>query len=321
MNWKTIDKILKNYLKKYKNKQFELKDNIQAIFDLGITDLGKIVNKTDLSRFKRYLENSKDLVKKNDYVAYLIKKYINRSRISYKDLLNIMILTEYAKFETDIYENQIDTFENISQSVYVDTKKQCEKYGFKSDGWKWHDAAVLAYLLLPNEKGLLYLEQVNSVTIYNAGQIYKQASIDISQGKIPNVNNEIYTNIFDKQRRAEINIKKDDNQKDKFSGYIDNQSTFLINQLKKEIFEHYDVKYCKFMSIHDSRRTKMCASLDGQIFKVNELNVYSRYSAMDGRDVTYRTVGMVVGENLPPILNSFHYCRSWIEPTRGIDEK
>lgn len=129
-----------------------------------------------------------------------------------------MILVEYAKFETNLWQDEIDTFENITEVVYIDTKKQCERHKFKSDGWKWHDAGVLAYLLLPNEKGLLYLEQVNSVTIYNASLIYKQASIDISQGKVPNVNSEIYKNIFDKQRRAEINIKKDDKQKDKFSG-------------------------------------------------------------------------------------------------------
>ena len=55
---------------------------------------------------------------------------------------------------------------------------------------------------------------------------------------------------------------------------------------------------------------KMCNSLEGQVFYLNKMNTYQRYSDLDNRIVTYHTKGLVVGENLPPISNHFHWCRS-----------
>ena len=53
----------------------------------------------------------------------------------------------------------------------------------------------------------------------------------------------------------------------------------------------------------DKVTTLMCESLDQQEFYIDKLNVYDRYSAMDKRNVVYRTQGLKVGENLPPITN------------------
>ena len=62
----------------------------------------------------------------------------------------------------------------------------------------------------------------------------------------------------------------------------------------------------------DKRTTKMCESLNNQIFYLDKVNTYQRYSDYDKRIVTYTTKGLVVGENLPPISNHFHWCRSTI---------
>lgn len=56
----------------------------------------------------------------------------------------------------------------------------------------------------------------------------------------------------------------------------------------------------------------MCETLDNQLFYLDEMNTYQRYSEADKRIVTYHTKGMVLGENLPPISNHFHWCRSTI---------
>ena len=84
-----------------------------------------------------------------------------------------------------------------------------------------------------------------------------------------------------------------------------------------EMYKLYGFEYCKFIARIDKVTTEMCRTLDGQIFNLTELNVYSRYSSLDKQDVTYRTMGMKTGDNLPPINNHIHHCRSHIEPWKG----
>ena len=179
---------------------------------------------------------------------------------------------------------------------------------------------ILALLLLPNEKGTTYYEQNDAQTIYNAEQISKQVTVDIMANQEPDIRDDGYTLLFDRQKRQEINKKKDDKQQDKYSGIIDSESTFIINQVKLALYGAYDFHYCQFVGIEDDKQTEMCKSLNGQIFKLDELNVYSRYSSLDKKDAVYHTIGMVVGENLPPITNHVHACRSWITVYKGIEE-
>ena len=110
MDWDYVDKILNKYLLTYKKKQNILKDNIQDIFNIPIEDLNKRLNKSDLARFKRFIANNKDYIKDNMYIYYMTNKYGNKMIVSYKDMLKVMLLIEYAKFENDIKEDQIDIF-------------------------------------------------------------------------------------------------------------------------------------------------------------------------------------------------------------------
>ena len=298
MDWNKVDKELQKYLKIYKRKQLDLKDNIQSILDLGIEDYNAIVSKSDLSRFKRFLEKNDELVKNNDYIAYTLQKYLKKTKITYYELIKVMILVEYGKFEAEIYPYQLDTLETIVNNVAIDIKYNCEKLTKKRISIHPWDI-VLAYLLTPNEKGLTYQEQNNANTIYNAEEMYKQVIVK------PDLDY-----VLDKQRNREI-AKKKDNQE--YYGYIDDESTFLINNLMVEMYKKYGFEYCKFVARIDKVTTEMCKTLNGQIFNLTELNVYSRYSSLDKADVVYRTMGMKTGDNLPPINNHIHHCRSHIE--------
>lgn len=305
MDWNKVDTELAKYLKTYKRKQLDLKDNLQNILDLGITDYNAIVTKADLSRFKRFLEKNKELVKQNDYIAYMTQKYLNKSKINYYELVRIMILVEYGVFEHNISPYQLDTLENIVNVTYEDIKTMCEKKSKKRPNiLPWVIAG--AYLLRPNEKGLTYQEQNNANTIYNAEEMYKKIIIGFDMDPI-----------LENQRKREITKKKDTEE---YHGYIDDESTYLINNVMAETYKAYDFEYCKFVAKMDSRTTKMCKSLDRQLFSLTKLNTYKRYSDLDGKKVIYRTIGMKSGENLPPIINHFHWCRSHIEPW-SRDEK
>lgn len=305
MDWNKVDTELAKYLKTYKRKQLDLKDNIQSILDLGIEDYNAIVTKTDLSRFKRFLEKNKELIKQNDYISYMAQKYLNKSKINYYELVRIMILVEYGVFEQNISQYQLDTLESIVNITYEDIKALCEKESKKRPKiLPWVIAG--AYLLRPNEKGLTYQEQNNANTIYNAEEMYKNVIVGFDIDKI-----------LEKQRKREINKKKDSAE---FHGYIDDESTYLINNVMVETYKAYGFEYCKFVAKIDEVTTEMCRTLNGQIFNLTELNVYSRYSKLDDKDVVYRTMGMQTGDNLPPINNSIHRCRSHIVPYKGLDK-
>ena len=323
MDWKFVDSVLEKYRQQYSAEQNDLKDDLEnELIKYGkITDLYGIVSDNDLSRFKRFLERNEEYIKENDYCNYKVDKIKNKKRIKYKEMLDIIILVLFTKFQKEIYPKRYDTLAEIGSNVYSSTIKECEKLGHKPVGKiPLLDDLLILYLLLPNEKGTTYQEQNNAQTIYNAEQISKQVTIDIMSSITPDIRADRYTLMFDRFKRQEINKKKDQNQKDKYSGIIDDQSTFVSNQIKLELFKIYGFNYCEFIGIEDERQTEMCKSLSGQMFNLTELNVYSRYSSLDKADIVYHTIGMVVGENLPPITNHKHACRSFIMPVESAVE-
>ena len=72
------------------------------------------------------------------------------------------------------------------------------------------------------------------------------------------------------------------------TGFIEN----LIDEKKmfsnKEIILLFNRIIGNFIAVNDDKTTLMCETLNGQEFKINELNVYDRYSAMDKKNVVYR---------------------------------
>lgn len=317
MDWKFVDNVLEKYRQEYSAKQNDLKDELENEFiKYGkIDNLFGIVSESDLDRFKRFLERNEDYIKENGYCGYKVGKIKSRKRITYKEMLDIIVLVLFTKFQKEIYRSRYDTLSTIGSNVYSSTIKECEKLGHKPSGEiPLLDDLLIMYLLLPNEKGTTYQEQNDAQTIYNAEQISKQVTIDIMSKIAPDINADRYSILFERIKRQEINRKKDNKQKDKYSGIIDDQSTFIINQIKLQLLKLFGFRHCEFIGIEDERQTLMCKSLSNQIFNLTELNVYKRYSSIDKAEIEYKTVGMVVGENLPPITNHKHACRSFIMP-------
>ena len=69
----------------------------------------------------------------------------------------------------------------------------------------------------------------------------------------------------------------------------------------------------KFVAVMDNRTTDMCRSLNGQVFNVNGWNTFKRYSDYSKGERKYKCFGFVLGLNLPPITDHYHYCRSTIQ--------
>ena len=65
-----------------------------------------------------------------------------------------------------------------------------------------------------------------------------------------------------------------------------------------------------FVAEVDNRTTKMCLSLDQQIFHTKAWNTFTRYSDYYKSNHTFKWFGLERGLNMPPITDHFHWCRS-----------
>ena len=112
--------------------------------------------------------------------------------------------------------------------------------------------------------------------------------------------------LLEKQRNRMVNIHDG-----KESGAIVDLAHQLWNQMYIEPYRSENVQV-RFIAAMDNVTTKMCKGMDNMLFYTNDWNRYYRYSDLDKRDVLYTTFGLVRGENLPPIDNHFHWCRSTV---------
>ena len=78
------------------------------------------------------------------------------------------------------------------------------------------------------------------------------------------------------------------------------------------IYSFDDKAKVRFCGINDEKQTDMCKSLDNQEFYIHDWNEFWRYSKSNDSIVKYRCYGLVLGLNLPPINDGFHWCRSYI---------
>ncbi len=231
-------------------------------------------------------------------------------------------------------------FASILSIVYKTAQKQVPNA--KLEQVRPLNILKIELMNLPNHLGWIWSDYVMNEITYNANQILKQYSIDLAQG---NVVLENYRKILDKQQRMHLNITTIEKQlkeierktkaldieleadkkkqeefqqeikelKEKYSGAVESQINFLVNQCLYLVFQDAEVEKVIFLGVNDNRQTRMCHSLDGQEFWLNKINKFERYSDSVARIIEYEVFGLVSGINLPPIDDHTHYCRSVIE--------
>lgn len=303
--WKDVDKYLKSYLKEYKKVNINTQDKLQVFFDsLDITykEINKNVPLDVKKRLDRYIVNLKEKGLICGYFGYIARLIYSRKNVTYKELIKFVI--------NSIYLEENSKMENFDNAYFYDVCERAYEQGLndikKIKHNKLNIATFYTILNIPlfdtSIKSYLY-----SLALTNASELYKQVLINLQLQKDLKVDSKHFIELFDKQINRFININDD-----KYSGAIVNITESLVNNAYLQAGIDNDVKKCRFINEDDKRTTKMCASLDNQLFYLNKMNTYRRYSDIDGRIVTYRTQGLVLGENLPPIKNHFHWCRSTI---------
>lgn len=317
--WEAVDKLLSTHFVDNRKLTRELKDNIQEIFyeiNFGYEELVDYATTTTLSYFRRRATRFLELEGISEYTNYLIKKYVNKKKLLNKDICLALILMEYEKKQIKLNEKEFDLFNNIAEVSYNQGQEDAMEVLGNRKYKPFPHPFLLMLLAMPSYRGYVWKDYVEGNVVYNAKQIYTQMVLNIQQNRGLNIDDDIFDEIFSKQDKRYLNKKTFDSI-DKYSGSLDNYVVYLTNSCALEGMKRQGVKKVRFIATKDEKTTDMCGSLDNQVFDIDGWNKYSRYSKDDDANIIYTTYGLKQGENLPPIENGYHHCRSTIYPERN----
>ena len=281
--WNYVDSELKKYYKKHKTNDKELEYRIQNVFNMGFIyeDLFKYANKDILKQFKTRIRLFKEKYKQKDYVSYMVNKYQNRTLVKNNEVLRVMLMMEYAEVYMKDYEEQIKLFEKVSEAVVKVSNAEVEykakgikpiKRKIKRHPFVYEHIFLLHFLAMPNNLGVTWDEHVASIIDYNSDQCYKQAVIDLRELQTkPKETLEVHVDLIDKQTKREIDYRPAN--KNTFTGQIDNEMAYIINEMRRQIYEYYGVKEVRIKGVLDRATCEKCEGYIGQIFKLEDIEV------------------------------------------------
>jgi len=308
--WDKIDNELNKYSKVF---NYDVKTRIKRLikaFNITSDSLYSYMKKADLTMFKSELQD----VEAKGYLEYKINQMLKRTKIKYYEALQLLIEIAYHNTfkKNKEFEDELFTATAIITSEIV----QRESYKVRKPLFRRFHLIPFPNYLLPHIMSLpLYLgynweEYKENMIQYNANKMYRNIVVDIQQGRLDTetgVNTGIDTSLDRYDRTFEIERKR-------YITALDNQVASVSNQVALWGMEKQGIKEVIFVAVMDERTTNICKSMNGQVFKINELNVYQRYARNDDEELTtYRTDGLKIGENQPAL----HYnCRSVLYPHR-----
>lgn len=308
--WRYTDMKLRDYLKIYKKISSKTQDNIQDIFnsiDFEYIDLNKPISNNRRKKLIRIIDEWKESNLLIGYFGYKVKELIKKRYITNQAMLGILLWGTYIKERNQLDEYEQVLFTEIGQDLYKQGIEEIKPT--KNKKWSLTWDYIWSMLCLPNVKGSSWITYIEALALTNAQEIERQTTIQLQQNKKPNIEYDVFQNIVNKQQNRYICINGD-----KTSGALDSQIVEIANKSFLKAGEDAGDKklQARFISERDERTTKMCEGMDNMLFYVNDWNTFQRYSNDDGRIVNYKVFGLVLGVNLPPIVNHFHYCRSTI---------
>lgn len=297
--WSKIDNYLLSYLSNYNKINRNTKDSIQDVLNsikINYKDINKIIPIVEKDRLNRKIRK---VLKNKGYLSFKLIETLNKNNITYLELIRSLIYICYLEEEKELEEINEKLFYKVCENSY--------NQGIKDIGNKTMSFNLEIFYLLFNIPmfNATINEYLEMITLTNADETLNNTLVYMQLNKELDVNNKNYQGLFKKQKNRYIS----DNLN---SGGIVNIAENLTNSAYLQAGIDTKADKCRFISEVDNRTTEMCNTLNNQEFYLNKMNVYQRYSDIDKRIVTYHTQGLVQGENLPPISNHFHWCRSTI---------
>ena len=305
--WNDIDKYLSKYYTNYKKTNQKTRDKIQDIFnslDISFQDLQKPISKAQKDRLIRFIEELQESGLLKGYEGYRLRLLLKKKKITYSEYIESMI--------TGTYLDEYSNLESINEEYFSKVTEYSYQQGINDLGIKpariFNFATFYTMLNIPLLNATAQ-EYLRSIEMEQANELLKMTLLNIQLGKKLDVDNMIFKNFFNKSNNRIISINKD-----KISGSIPFITNNVVNEAYIKASEEVDNDdlQVRFIAEMDKRTTIMCETLNNQLFYVNKMNTYSRYSDVDKKNVVYHTQGLIRGENFPPIDNHFHWCRSTV---------
>lgn len=294
--WKKAENLFRSKLPEIRALYDEIGDDaIDTINSLGITheNLNKIVPENTRRQVKRKIESWKEEGIVTGYFAFMIASL---TRYTYAKVFEILLYGYYFSKARQI--------NSISNYIFRETVQDCYDQGNRdlnqeTKKLKW---AVILPLLMISDYNMSYENYLIALSQTSAQETYRRI-IELLKMKVKIVLSDLKQLLL-KQVNRILNINKG-----KYSGAIVDVSRQAGNKGYIMPAEEKD-QLVMFIAEIDDRTTKMCRSLDGQIFHTKAWNRFTRYSDFYKGLHTFSWFGLEQGLNLPPINDHFHWCRS-----------
>lgn len=299
--WKATDRILRQFQRTYRGMNRQLKGQLKDFLqDLNITsqDLNKRITERERYKLNKLIRENPKALKNNDYLAYRVNT--KRRSMSYSDYIGLMLLLYYSIHMLATYNVLKSTYKAVSEDAVKQAREEMGRDPIIPFSITWD--LIEGFLIVETISKSLR-EYLNLLAMTDA----QEMSVLLTQLLNPNVKRDSQMDaLLEKQGNRIVNIHDD-----KESGCVIDVARQLWNQMYIEPYKKENVQV-RFIAEMDGATTKMCKGMDNMLFYTNDWNRYYRYSELDKRDVLYTTFGLVRGENLPPIDNHFHWCRSTV---------
>lgn len=295
--WQLLDKLEGQLIKQYTT--IDLEEEIERIYNSYKLDT-KIASKSNVERFKGYVQKRyKNL---NDYGKFWAKKLLNRTKIQNNEIVEFLLYIIYNEKENEIDEYEGLVVKELVEDTYISEieaiKKEVPK--LKLPNPPLYSLYGLSLLALPNANGYIWKDYKDTMVLYNSNEMYRNLLVNGDKN---------VKDLLQKQKDRYLKRKVNPSKEDKYTGALEDELVYVINQTKVRAYEDAGIKKVKFIAVEDDRTTDICLGMNGQEFFIDKMNVYDRYNFYDKKNVVYHTFGLKVGENLPPLHKN---CRSTI---------
>lgn len=295
--WKLLNKLEGQLIKQYTT--IDLEEEIERIYNSYKLDT-KIASKSNVERFKGYVQKKyKNL---NDYGKFWAKKLLNRTKIQNNEIIEFLLYIIYNEKENELDEYESLVVKELVEDTYESEIKAIKKEmpEIKLPNPPLYSLYGLSLLALPNANGYIWKDYKDTMTLYNSNETYRHLMTNGDKG---------IKDLLSKQKDRYLKRKVNPSKEDKYTGALEDELVYVINQTKVRAYEDAGIKKVKFIAVEDDRTTDICLGMNGQEFFIDKMNVYDRYNFYDKKNVVYHTFGLKVGENLPPLHKN---CRSTI---------
>lgn len=306
--WKYTNNKLKEYLKIYKKISLNTQDDIQDIFNsisYSYVDLNKPISTVQRKKLKRVIDKWEEKGLLVGYFGYKVNELMDKRYITNEEMLDILLWGAFVSEREQLNQYEKQLFIDVGNDLYKQGIDEIKPK--KNKKWNITWEFIWSLLTLPNIKGYKWTTYIESVALTYSQELKRQTMIHLQQNRELSITDDVFQNIIKKQQNRYLSINDD-----KYSGALESETIEIGNISLVKAGEDYGADKVRFIAEMDSKTTKMCKSLNNQIFNVSGRNKFKRYSAEYDTIVDYDIYGLMKGVNLPPIDDHFHYCRSTI---------